>query len=280
MVKLTIFEAYNRAKKELRAAGIEAFGFEARQIIKHITGYDNAKIMASYNEQLSPLQQTLYNQLIAKRKNRYPLQYMLGVWDFYGLEFLVGEGVLTPRADTEALVDEALEFLKGKSDAEVLDLCSGTGCIAVAVAKNSSAAVDALEKYEKAAFYLRKNIAKHKAEINMINDDVFSFATKKKYDLIISNPPYISADEMEQMSPETAFEPDTALYGGEDGLIFYRHIAACYKRNLKAGGKLMLEVGFRQAETVMEILRSNGYTDVGAREDYNGVLRVVFGTVK
>ncbi len=280
MVKLTIFAAYNNAKKDLQKAGIENFGFEARQIIKHITGYNNTQIMAKYNEQLSPLQQTIYNELMQKRKNHYPLQYMLGCWDFYGLEFFVGEGVLSPRADTEALVDTALEELKGKSGAEVLDLCSGTGCIAIAIAKNSDARLTALEKYEKALGYLKKNVKKHKADIEVIEADVFDFTPSKKYDLIVSNPPYIAADEMEEMNTETSFEPDTALYGGEDGLMFYRHIVQSFKHYIKKGGKLMLEVGFRQAETVSEILKTNGYTDIGVKEDYNGIQRVVFGTVK
>ena len=279
MTKLTIFTAYNNAKKELKEAGIDAFGFEARQIIRHITGYDNSAIMAKYAEQLTPFQQTMYNDVLRRRKERYPLQYILGEWSFYGMDFYVGEGVLVPRADTETLVDYGLEFLKGKGNAEVLDLCSGSGCIAVAVAKNCEAKVDAVEKYDTAYGYLEKNIERNKANVTPIKDDVYTFNPSKKYDLILSNPPYISADEMEIIDEETSHEPDTALYGGEDGLTFYRFIAKEYKKHLKSGGALGFEVGFKQSEAVKAILSEQGYKNIGTKTDIDGIQRVVFGTV-
>ena len=279
MTKLTIFTAYNNAKKELKEAGIDAFGFEARQIIRHITGYDNSAIMAKYAEQLTPFQQTMYNDVLRRRKERYPLQYILGEWSFYGLDFYVGEGVLVPRADTETLVDYGLEFLKDKENAEVLDLCSGSGCIAVAVAKNCEAKVDAVEKYDTAYGYLEKNIERNKANVTPIKDDVYTFNPSKKYDLILSNPPYISADEMEIIDEETSHEPDTALYGGEDGLTFYRFIAKEYKKHLKSGGALGFEVGFKQSEAVKAILSEQGYKNIGTKTDIDGIQRVVFGTV-
>lgn len=280
MVKMTIFAAYQNAKKELEKAGIEDYGFEARQIIRHVTGLSNADIMAKYNEQLSPLQQTVYNDVISRRKNHYPLQYLLGCWSFYGLEFFVGEGVLTPRADTETAVDVALDFLKDKQGARVLDLCSGSGCIAIAVAANSGAKVDAVEKYDEAFAYLEKNIKKNNADVTALKEDIFDFKPDKKYDLIVSNPPYIAADEMDEIDTETSFEPDTALYGGEDGLMFYRFIAEYYKDYIKEGGQIVFEVGFTQAVQVTEILKQNGYTDISIKEDLNGVQRVVYGTLK
>lgn len=280
MVKMTVFTAYNEAKKSLKDAGVESFGFEARQIIKHITGYSSSEIISKYNERLSPLQQTIYNDIITRRKNRYPLQYLLGCWSFYGMDFFVGEGVLIPRADTEILVDEALKYLKGKTMPDVADLCSGSGCIAAAIAKNAECSVDAVEKYDEAFGFLQKNIAKHRVPVHAVLADVFEFVPEKKYDLIVSNPPYVAAEEMEQTDPETQFEPDTALYGGEDGLMFYRFISAHYKPYIKEGGKIMFEVGYKQARAVSTILKENGYSGIGTKEDYNGIQRVVFGTVK
>ncbi len=279
MSKLTIFNAYNSAKKELKNAGIDAYAFEARQIIRHITGYDNAKIMASYNEQLTPLQTTMYNDLMRRRVGRYPLQYLLGTWSFYGLDFYVGEGVLVPRADTETLVDYALDFLKEKDMPDVLDLCSGSGCIAVAIAKNKECNMDAVEKYETAFKYMQKNIEKNDARVNAINDDIYAFVPTKKYDLIVSNPPYISAAEMEIIDTETSFEPDTALYGGEDGLAFYRFISESYKQYIKSGGTLAFEVGYSQGEAVKDILKRAGYKNIGTKKDIDGNQRVIFGTV-
>lgn len=280
MVKMTIFAAYQNAKKVLEEAGIEDYGFESRQIIRHVTGLDNAQIMVKYNEQLTPLQQTVYNDILNRRKNRYPLQYILGCWSFYGLEFFVGDGVLTPRADTETLVDVALELIKDKPRAQVLDLCSGSGCIAIAIAKNSEATVDAVEKYETAYGYLEKNIKKHAAAVTPICADIYEFAPDKKYDLIVSNPPYIAADEMEEMDAETAFEPAEALYGGEDGLMFYRFITEAYKTYLAPGGALAFEVGFKQADAVKEILAAAGFGNIGTREDLAKIQRVVYGTLE
>lgn len=280
MVKLTVFNAYNNAKKQLAKAGIESYAFEARQIIRHITGYTNSEIMARYNEHLTPFQQTIYNNILERRAERYPLQYILGEWSFYGLDFYVGEGVLVPRPDTEILVDTALEFLKEKQNPQVLDLCSGSGCIAVAVAKNSSAQVDAVEKYEIPFGYLKKNIERNNAAVNPVMGDLFELEITKKYDLIVSNPPYISAAEMETVSPETAFEPDAALYGGEDGLLFYRIIANKWAGALKGGGMLAVEIGANQADAVKEIFTNAGFENIGVKKDYAGIQRVIFGTVK
>lgn len=280
MVKKTIFTAYGEAKQRLKAAGIEPYGFEARQIIRHITGYDNQQIMMKYNEQMTPLQLTFFNDVLARREKHYPLQYLLGTWSFYGLDFFVGDGVLIPRADTETLTDTALEFLKDKNGARMLDLCAGSGCIAISVCKNADVTADAVEKYDIPFEYLQKNIKKHDVRVNAVQDDVFSFEPTVKYDIIVSNPPYVSAVEMEEIDTETSFEPDTALYGGEDGLMFYRLIADRYVNYIKHGGMLAVEVGYKQARQVSEIFKAAGLENVGTKKDAGGIQRVVFGTVK
>ena len=277
---MTVFNAYNETKKALKAAGIEPYAFEARQILRHVTGLTNSEIINRYYTELSDLEASYLEVVVNRRVGREPLQYILGEWSFYGLDFSVGEGVLVPRADTETLVDTALEFLEGKTEAEVLDLCSGSGCIAVAIAKNSDAVVDAVEKYDAAYGYLEKNIEKNNARVNPVKADIFGFNPSKKYDIIVSNPPYVSAAEMEILDAETMMEPDTALYGGEDGLLFYRAIAQRYKKYIKEGGMLAFEVGFNQALEVSEILREAGLHNVETKEDINAVQRVVFGTVK
>ncbi len=278
MNKKTIFSSYNNTKKLLKAAGIENFALESRYIIRHVTGYDNAKILTNYNDELTPLQQTVLNSIVNRRASRYPLQYLLGVWQFYGLDFFVGEGVLIPRSDTEALIDVCLEHLKEKENAAVLDLCSGSGCIAVSIAKNSNSKVFALEKYEKAFEFLKKNIKRHNAKVTPILADVFEYETKEKFDLIVSNPPYIPKEELEFMNKETEFEPKEALFS-ENGTAFYEFIAKNYKKNLKKGGMLAFEIGFNQEKRVRAILEKNGYINISAREDLGGNQRVVFGTV-
>lgn len=277
---MTIFSAYNQAKKALQKAGIESFGFEARQIIRHITGLSNSDIISKYNEQLTPYQQMMYNSVIERRISRYPLQYILGEWSFYGLDFYVGEGVLCPRPDTEVLVDTALDFLKDKQRAKVIDLCSGSGCIAIAVAKNSDALVTAVEKYDTPFAYLEKNINRNGAKVTAVKQDIYSYAPEDKFDLILSNPPYISAEEMDTVDAETSYEPDTALYGGEDGLSFYRYIAENWIKHLNKGGMLAVEVGINQASSVSDIFRAAGIKSIGTVNDLSGIQRVVFGTVE
>ncbi len=279
---MTIFEAYNDIKKQLKNAGIDDDIFEAKQIIKYITGYSNEQILSNYTEKLSDFQMLNLNTVMKQRLSRYPLQYILGHWDFYGREFKVGKGVLVPRQDTETVMDVCLDIIKENDKAQVLDLCAGTGCIGISIAaERKNAEVTLAEKYEDALKYLTEN-AQNNAPQNtrVLSGDVFEgVGNDKKYDLIVSNPPYISADDMENLQPEVRFEPDTALYGGEDGLMFYRAIASNYRDALKKGGTLVFEIGYNQGESVSEILKAVGFKNVTVKKDYGENDRVVFGTL-
>lgn len=278
---MTVFEAYNNTKKELFAAGIDDVVFEAKQIIKHITGYSNQEVLMHYASHLTQYQENNLTALIKQRIIRYPLQYIFGEWDFYGCTFKVGPGVLVPRADTETLVEKAVKFLDGKKNAKVLDLCSGSGCVGIAVAKQiPDADVVLLEKYGEAMGYLEKNITLNKAEnVTAVKGDIFDGdCNDGEYDIIVSNPPYIPADEMDTVSPETRFEPENALFGGEDGMMFYRAITANYKMSLKKGGMLAFEVGMGERDSVEKIMSENGFLNIGTVCDLNGIERVVFGT--
>ena len=211
------------------------------------------------------------------------MEYIIGEWGFYGGNFKVGPGVLVPRADTETLIDIALEFLKDREKSQVCDLCTGSGCIGITVAREKSDSfVTAVEKYEEALRYARENAKLNDTEnIEFISGDVFEGAgAEKQYDLILSNPPYIPPEEMKEISPEAKFEPETALLGGEDGLDFYRAIIRGYKASLKDGGMMAFEVGMGEAEAVAELMKNQGFCDIGTRQDAAGIERVVFGTVK
>lgn len=280
---MTIFEAYNKTKKELAAAGIEDYVFEAKQIIRHITGFSNVQIISNPHKKLSLFEENNLTAIIKQRLIRYPLQYIIGEWGFYGGNFKVGPGVLVPRADTETLIDVALEFLKDREKSQVCDLCTGSGCIGITVAREKSDSfVTAVEKYEEALRYARENAKLNDTEnIEFISGDVFEGAgAEKQYDLILSNPPYIPPEEMKEISPEAKFEPETALLGGEDGLDFYRAIIRGYKASLKDGGMMAFEVGMGEAEAVAELMKNQGFCDIGTRQDAAGIERVVFGTVK
>lgn len=278
---MTIFECYNQTKQMLKSAGIDDAVFEAKQILYFITKYTSAQIMERYTEELDDVKRSLWLVTVKQRCTGYPLQYILGEWDFYGLRFFVGEGCLVPRSDTETLVDVALEFLKKKSDAEVLDLCAGSGCIGLSVANRfSDTKVTLVEKYDTPFSYMQKN-AQRLAENNteLICADIYDWIPNKKYDLILSNPPYISAEEMSILNREAEHEPQTALYGGEDGLDYYRLILSRYPKYVNDGGMLAVEVGFTQAEAVKTLFSEAGLTDIGVKEDLGGIQRVVFGTV-
>ena len=278
----TIFESYNNCKRELEKAGIEDYVFESKQIIKHITGYSNAQILQKYTENLTEYQENNLTAIIKQRLVRYPLQYIIGKWNFFGREFFVGPGVLIPRSDTETLMDVCLEFLKTKENPEVIDLCAGTGCIGITLkGEIPTANVKMVEKFDEALFYTERNKGHNGVDVNIVKGDVLEGAESEgKYDLIVSNPPYITDLDMKTLQPEVKFEPETALRGGEDGLVFYKSITEKYKASLKDGGMLAFEVGVNQAERVKQILIENGFKNVSTRKDLNDIERVVFGTVQ
>ncbi len=278
----SIFEAYNKCKKELLEFGVEDCVFEAKQIIKHITGYSNAQILSHYNDKLTQFQQNNLIAIMKQRRIRYPLQYIIGKWSFFGREFSVGPGVLIPRADTELLVETSLGLIKGTEKPQIIDLCAGTGCIGISLGlERADSSVTLVEKYPEAARYSAKNIADNKAfNVSLLNGDVLlGDGNDKSYDLIVSNPPYITDSDMKKLQPEVEFEPESALKGGEDGCDFYRAIIEKYLPALKKGGHIVFEVGIGEASKVAELLKSAGFSNVGVKKDYGEIDRVVFGTL-
>ena len=278
---MTIYECYQSTKKQLAAAGIENEVQEARELIRFITRYDNTQILTRYNEPLSVIQTALWNSLIKQRLSHTPLQYLIGEWDFYGFSFAVGEGVLVPRADTETLVDVGIEYLKKHPTARVADLCAGSGCIGISLAKRfGRSRVELVEKYDTPVSYLETNLSRLKAENAFLTQaDLYEWNPREKAELIVSNPPYIPADEMETINEEARHEPPEALYGGEDGLNFYRLILSRIRDWMVPGGMLAVEVGRGQDEAVRQLFAGTGLIEIGSREDLGGVQRVIFGTL-
>lgn len=277
---MTIFEAYNNTKKKLQAAGIEDYVFESKQIIKHITGFSATQILTNYNNKLSQFQQDNLTAIIRQREIRYPLQYIFGEWDFYGRSFYVGPGVLVPRADTETVIDHCLEYLKEKSEPKILDLCAGSGCIGITLGKEKTdSKVLMVEKYNEAITYAEKNIKRNCADnTKIINGDIFeAVGGEEKYDLIVSNPPYIPAEEMSIVSPETKFEPETALLAEDDGMEFYKAIITNYKNSLKEGGMLCFEVGINEYQKVSQLLSVAGFENISVKKDLGEIERALSG---
>ena len=273
-------EAYNRIKQQLTKAGIEDAGFEADILLRHVTGKGRLEL-----ETVSARAWQQLEGLAQKRVTRCPLQYLLGSWPFLGLEVLVGPGVLIPRPETEEVCLAALETLKGKDDPTVLDLCSGTGALALGIQSGvPTADVKAVEWDDSAFRWLKKNIeacAVDNARRPLgIQADALVYHEKcaaESLDLVISNPPYVTAAEYGTLGPELAFEPRQALVAEENGLLFYRVIAEKYRRALKPGGWLVFEIGAEQGAAVGDILERNDYRNVAVRLDMAGHNRIAMG---
>lgn len=276
-------------KNEIKKSGTEDIDFEASCIFEDIMKLDALSFAIKRNEEADAPSAERAIKLAKRRGEGYPLQYLLGEWEFYGLPFKVGEGVLIPRPDTEALVDTVIEHFRGQKP-EMIDLCSGSGCIAVALQKNlPGSKLIAVELSSDALPYLVENIRRNQADVKILKGDVMdgrlldNFMIKdsggdyRKLDCIVSNPPYLTAEEMSSLQKEVTFEPASALDGGNDGLKFYRVIACLWREILKDGGLLAFEIGYEQGKAVSEILERSGYENIRVIKDLGGRDRVVTG---
>lgn len=263
----------------LADSGIENAGFEARQILE-FAGVDKMKLLTEPRGEVPDQLRGSVERLVGKRVSGYPLQYLLGEWEFYGLPFKVGEGVLIPRQDTETLAEVALDFLNSLPESErtALDLCAGSGCLGIAFARLANARVTLVEKSEEAMGFLRENIALNGVEGScraVLGDVLDEDAELGEFAIIVSNPPYLTEAEMERLQREVRYEPKMALYGGEDGLEFYRKLLPKYAGRLRPNGLFAVEVGDSQARDVMRIFAENRLEPETVR-DSAGFYRVVY----
>lgn len=275
MKKMKISDAYKKAVDILSSNGFEDSVFEADCIFEHIYSFDRIKrINRPYSEiDFSPVKVVL-----EKRVKGVPLQYILGKWDFYGFTYSVGEGVLIPRPETELLVEKANELLKGENNPVIYDLCAGTGCIGLTLARlMPESEVYLFEKSEKAFGYLKKN-SKEIKNAFIVNADIFTIDCEeyKRPDFIVSNPPYIKTDEIPSLQKEVLFEPSMALDGGKDGLDFYYLIAEKWLPVLNKGGFVAVECGEEQADKIIGLFSSQCKM-TRAVKDYSGTERIVIG---
>ena len=265
-------EALREAEARLTAAGCPDADFDAGELFRLVTGQD-ARLA---DRPLTAEQAAKLETLTARRATREPLQYLCGSWPFLDFELAVGPGVLCPRADTEVVAEAAAQMLAGVQAPKVLDLCAGTGCLGLGVKRFCPEAdVTCVEKSPEAFRYLKKNAASalKQGMARAVEGDLFHYwqgLPEGKLDLIVSNPPYLTAAEMQQLQPEVAREPAMALEAGEDGLVFYRALAEHYQNALRPGGALALEIGWQQREAVTALLAANGWVDIACRKDYGG----------
>ena len=251
--------------------------FESDVIISHIT--KKPKHSWLLQKEVSSEISTKCIELAKQRANGEPLQYLISEWEFYGIPIKVGQGVLIPRADTETLVDIAIKL--ASSNAKIVDLCAGSGCISAAIAKNlPNSHITAIELSTQAISYAKKNLLPFQNNVNILNYDVLNKTIPKKFqniDIIVCNPPYLTLEDMSNLQDEVKFEPSMALYGGVDGLLFYKQISKIWKESLKKDGWIVFEIGHSQKSDVLNILKQNEFINTKSIKDLSGNSRVVIG---
>ena len=260
--------------KMLAQAGIDEAELDARYILEYITGLNSAQYFINSEDIIEKDKAEEFFRLIERRSKRIPLSYVIGTRDFFGLTFKVDENVLIPEQETELLVEEVIKHSEGKS---VLDMCTGSGCIAISIALfGKPSKVAASDISEKALEVARENAKSIKAgEISFIQGDMFENVTDK-FDIIVSNPPYIETGEIDELMPEVRdYIPRLALDGDIDGLKFYRIISKEAVKKLNKNGRIFYEIGYNQSRAVASILFENGFTDITIIKDYSGLDRIV-----
>lgn len=275
-------ECYEQGCRTLQAAGIEEAALDARLLLEAVCDTDRNDLLVHGEQPVAPEAEEKYLNWIRQRAEHIPLQQLTGEQGFMGLTFNVNEHVLIPRQDTEILVEEVLKELH--DGMRVLDMCTGSGCILLSLLHYSNdcegLGVDlSAEALEVAGRNVLKVLTPEKAEhAHFLQSDLFE-KVEGKFEIIVSNPPYIASAEVEKLMPEVRdHEPRMALDGTEDGLHFYRRIIEEAGKHLVSSGMLFFEIGYDQGQAVSELMRTEGYCDVQVVQDYAGLDRVVFGT--
>ena len=272
---LTLEQVLREGRALLTSASLEEADLDAWYLLEHCFGVTRATYYMNMGAEADLANYEKYKELLEKRMERIPLSQIIGSRDFYGFSFYVNENVLTPRQETEILVEEALKICENKN---VLDVCTGSGCIIITLAKstklNTAVGVDISSKALEVA---RKNVADLEADVTLIESDLFS-NVEGKFDVIVSNPPYIPTKDIEELEPEVRIhEPLIALDVTEDGLEFYRRIIDDAHKYLNAEGTIIFEIGYDQGEAVSTLLKEANYIDVKVIKDLTGRDRVVSG---
>ncbi len=276
------FEGLISLYGSLRNLGLDDVGKESEIIITEGLKLERISLYRE-DPELSPSQMDVLSGILVRREKREPLQYILGHIDFYGLDIKVGPGVLIPRPETELLVEASIKAADSQKSIngtplQILDLCTGSGCIALALGKHLPfAVVYATDISDKALSYAYENLRRNGiGNVRFIKGDLYEPVDGQEFDLIVSNPPYVKCDDMHLLQPEiTHWEPREAFDGGEDGMVFYRRIFSLAGGYLKEGGAILIEIGQGGASKVIEIAESSGIPCEQIITDYAGIQRVL-----
>lgn len=282
---ITYNNLYMDIRQELHRAGIQAATLEARELVCFAARKTREQFVRDGRLYVPQDVEEQARALMRRHLAGEPLAYLIGEWEFYGLPLDISEQVLIPRSDTEVLAGEAIRWLQTQQDARVLDLCAGSGCVGLAVASQVHACRVVLgEKSEAALRICRQNIRRSGllGRVTPMPADALEPPTRQlgEFDCIVCNPPYIPTQDIETLDVSVRdYEPHMALDGGEDGLEFYRAISENWREALHPGARLYFEVGIGQADSVLRIMRRQGFGELEIVPDTAGIPRVVYGTL-
>ena len=274
MERTSYRKLFAKALDLLKSSGIENVEYDIKAILTDTFGLDLNKFILDMDNEFEPDKdlEAKYLSRIEKRKMHIPLQYIINKQNFYGLDFYVDESVLIPRYDTENIVDRIVKDCKENKCLSVLDLCTGSGCIAVSLKKSGFERVYAADVSDKALAVAKYNAKLNDADIIFLQGDLYeNFPKEIRFDIIVSNPPYISTDEIARLEKQVReFEPKLALDGGRDGLDFYKKIINLSKDFLNNKGRLYLEIGYDQSKDVVDLAKKEGYDNIVIIKDLSG----------
>lgn len=279
---MTIKEAITKGMIMLKSNKIESPKLKARLLLQYILNKPRQYLIIYDNQEIDKKAQWQYFVNIEKLTKGVPLQHITHKQEFMKMDFYVNEDVLIPRPDTEILVEEVIKIAKKINNPKILDLCTGSGAIAISLSKNlEKAEIYGIDISEKALEIAQKNAKNLEADVKFIKSDLFEKMPKTKFDIIVSNPPYIRKEDIQYLSKEVRKEPEIALNGGEDGLNFYRKIVNKGIEYLKLGSYLCFEIGYDQKKEVLEIIANEQrYSNTYCKKDLYGNDRVIVTQVK
>ncbi len=279
---MVIGDCILRGTEMLRASCVDNPALDARVLMCHVLGKSDVYVMVNRDVDVEE-SEAEYFRLISRRCSQEPIAYIINKKEFMSMELYVDENVLIPRPDTEHLAELAIELIEKNGYTAAADFCTGSGALAISIGKNSNARVTGYDISAPALEVANKNKALLSAD--NVEFHVLDVLTQlgdicDKYDIAVSNPPYVTAEEMMSLDKTVdKYEPHLALYGGEDGLTFYRVLAANAPLFLKSGGVLAFEVGYTQAAAVSQLMEAN-FESIQIKKDYAGIERVVYGVLK
>lgn len=278
---MTIKQAITKGMIMLKSNNVESPKLKARLLLQYVLDKPRQYIIVYDNKEIDKQQQWQYFVNIEKLTKGIPLQHITHRQEFMKMDFFVDENVLIPRPDTEILVEEVIKIAQKYNSPRILDLCTGSGAIAISLKKFvPNADITAVDISEKALEIAQKNAKKLETKINFLKSDLFDKLDNKKFDIIVSNPPYIRKDEIKKLSEEVQKEPKIALDGGEDGLDFYRIITEQAINYLKTGSFLCFEIGYNQKNDVIKIIEDEqNYKNIYCKKDLYGNDRIIITQV-